>query len=270
MPSPFPGMDPYLESPDWFPNLHHDLIFCIKQTLQIRLPGSYYAQSNQRVWLEYSRRYAEPDLEIVRSGKRPRKRSRGGAAVAEYQPAEPLVVTLETIEHGPFQESFIEIRRRKGKEVRLVTSLEVLSPSNKTAGNPAHEQYVAKQHEILGSEVHLVEIDLLRGGTHTSAVAREVAEAKGGSFDYHVSVHRFDRPTDYFVYPIQLEQRLPAITIPLLPGDPDVTLDLQTVFDQAYDAGPYNREVDYDEDTVVPPLRSDQLKWAAARRRTRR
>jgi len=116
----------------------------------------------------------------------------------------------------------------------------------------------------------LVEIDLLRGGTHTSAVAREVAEAKGGSFDYHVSVHRFNRPNDYFVYPIQLEQRLPAIKIPLRPGDPDVTLDLQAVFDQAYDAGPYSREVDYDEDAVVPPLRPDQLRWAAARRKARR
>jgi hypothetical protein len=45
MPSPFPGMDPYLESPVWFPNLHHDLIFCIKETLQTRLPVSYYIQS---------------------------------------------------------------------------------------------------------------------------------------------------------------------------------------------------------------------------------
>jgi hypothetical protein len=270
MPSPFPGMDPYLESLDWFPNLHHDLIFCIKQTLQIRLPESYYAQSNQRVWLEYSRRYAEPDFEIVRSGKRPRKRSRERAAVAEKQPAEPSLVSVVMNEHGPFKESFVEIRRRKGKEVRLLTSLKVLSPSNKTAGNPGRAQYINKQREVLGSEVHLVEIDLLRGGTHTSAVSREVAEAKGGSFDYHVSVHRFDRPNDDFVYPIQLEQRLPAINVPLLPGDPDVTLDLQAVFDQAYDAGPYNREVDYDEDAVVPPLRPDQLRWAAARRKAPR
>ena len=178
MPSPFPGMDPYLESPDWFPNLHHDLIFCIKRALQSRLPRSYYAQSNQRVWLEYSRRYAEPDLEIVRSGKGPRQRSRGGAAVAEYPPAEPVVVSVETIEHGPFQESFVEIRRRTGKEVRLVTSLEVLSPSNKTVGNPGREQYLKKQHEVLGSEVHLVEIDLLRGGTHTSAVAPRSPQAR--------------------------------------------------------------------------------------------
>jgi hypothetical protein len=263
-------MDPYLENPDWFPNLHHDLIFCIKQMLQVRLPEFYYAQSDQRVWLEYSRRYAEPDVEIVHSRRRRRTRSRGGVAVAEYRPAEPLVVSVEMVVHGPFKESFVEIRRRKGKDVRLVTSLEILSPSNKTVGNPAHEEYIKKQRDVLGREAHLVEIDLLRGGAHTSAVPRELAEAKGGSFDYHVSVHRFDRPNDYFVYPIQLEERLPEIMIPLLPGDPEVTLDLQTVFDQAYDAGPYTREVEYGADAIIPPLKPDQMKWAVSRRKAPR
>jgi len=85
-----------------------------------------------------------------------------------------------------------------------------------------------------------------------------------------VCVHRFNRPKDYFVYPISLEDRLPLIKIPLLPADPDVTLDLQTVFDHAYAAGPYGREVDYDEDAVVPPLRPAQARWMAALRRGRR
>ncbi len=40
MPSPFPGMDPYLESPDWFPDLHDGLIFCLKESLQNLLPES--------------------------------------------------------------------------------------------------------------------------------------------------------------------------------------------------------------------------------------
>lgn len=265
MPSPFPGMDPYLESPDWFPNLHHDLIFCIKETLQTRLPASYYTQSNQRIWLEYSRRYVEPDVEVVRSVGRPRKRGRGGIAIAEPRPSEPLMVSVETIEHGPFTESFVEIRRRQGKEIRLVSSLEVLSLSNKTPGNPGREQYLNKQREVLDGEVHLVEIDLLRRGTHSSAIPRDLARAKAGAFDYHVSVHRFDRPNDFFIYPIPLEQRLPVIAIPLLPGDPDVPLDLQAVFDRAYEAGPYAREVDYGVDPIVPRLRPDQAKWAAAR-----
>jgi hypothetical protein len=263
-------MDPYLESPDWFPNLHHDLIFCIKETLQTRLTPGYYTQSNQRVWMEYSRRNVEPDTEIVRSGRRSRKRGHGGVAVAELRPAEPLVVSVEIVEHGPFRESFIEIRRRRGREVRLVTSLEALSPSNKTPGNPGRQQYLNKQSEILSGEVHLVEIDLLRGGTHTSAVPRDLAEARAGRFDYHVSVHRFDQPRDFLLYPIPLVQKLPVIAIPLLPADPDVMLDLQAVLDRAYDAGPYSREVDYGADPVVPRLRPEQAKWVAGLIKPRR
>ena len=65
------------------------------------------------------------------------------------------------------------------------------------------------------------------------------------------------------VYPIRLEERLPPVAIPLLPGDPPVTLDLQAVFDRCYDAGPYSRELRYGEDTIVPELEPDQAAWAA-------
>ena len=64
-----------------------------------------------------------------------------------------------------------------------------------------------------------------------------------GAFDYHVSVHCFDDPETFFVYPIRLEDRLPPVAIPLLPGDSPVTVDLQSVFDRCYDAGPYAREI---------------------------
>jgi hypothetical protein len=94
-------------------------------------------------------------------------------------------------------------------------------------------------------------------------VPRKEAVAECGPFDYHVSVHRFDRANEYLVYPIQLEQKMPPIAVPVLPGDPDVMLDLQMVFDQAYDAGPYHQEVDYNHDAVVPPLRPEQSKWAS-------
>lgn len=86
--------------------------------------------------------------------------------------------------------------------------------------------------------------------------------AEVGPFDYHVCVHHFDNLEDYFIYPIQLDERLPRIAIPLLPGDPSVTIDLQTVFDHCYDAGPYAREVSYQAYSPVPPLRPDQEQWA--------
>jgi hypothetical protein len=261
-------MDPYLESPDWFPGLHDALITFLVGNLMRRLPEPYYAKSTQRVWLEYTSRQIEPDADVLHSGLgisrwRP---ANGGVAVAEQVDlAEPVVVSVETIEDGPFEEPFVEIRRRDGSDDRLVAAIEVLSPANKTPGNPGRESYLAKQREILAGETHLIEIDLLRGGTHATVVPRELVIEKAGLFDYHVCVHRFDRPRDFFVYPIRLEQGLPGIAIPLMPGDPDVPLSLLSVFDRAYDEGPYYRVVRYGEAPIIPPLRPEQLEWVKAR-----
>jgi hypothetical protein len=96
----------------------------------------------------------------------------------------------------------------------------------------------------------------------TTAVDLDRLRAECGSFDDHVSVHGFDDFETFYVYPIRLEDRLPPVNIPLLPGDPAVTLDLQSVFDRCYDAGPYAREIHYGGDAVIPPLRPDQAAWA--------
>ena len=164
MPSPFPGMDPYLESPDWFPDLHGSLIIHMKETLQRSLPEPYSARSDYVFWLEHSRRSIEPDVGVVRAERQPRRRSRGVVAVAELPPSVPLVIAVETIDQGPFKQSFLEIRRRRGKEVRLVAVIEILSPSNKKVGHASRDVYIDKQRKVLGSDTHLIEIDLLRGG----------------------------------------------------------------------------------------------------------
>jgi hypothetical protein len=136
--------------------------------------------------------------------------------------------------------------------------------TNKTPGAHGRDLYLQKQREVLQSQVHLVEIDLLRGGEHSTAVPLDRALRQTGPFDYHVCVHRFDSFEKYFVYPIRLEARLPAIRIPLLPGDGDVKVDLQSVFHRCYDTGPYRRRVDYSVQTV-PPL--DESRWAWAKQR---
>ncbi|MHB1557261.1 MAG: DUF4058 family protein [Isosphaeraceae bacterium] len=263
MPSPFPGMDPYLEKPEWFPDLHGHLITHMEGSLQRSLPPNYYAQSNHRFWLEYSQRFADPDVEVIRAPRKPRRRTRGALAVADPEAAAPLVITVDTVVHGPFKQSFLEIRRRRGKDVRLVTAIEILSPSNKKPNHVSRAQYIEKQQEVLGSDANLVEIDLLRGGAHTAAVPRESVEARSGPFDYLVSIHRYDRLHDFFVYPISMTQRLPRVAIPLLPGDLDVSLDLQRAFDLAYDNGPFARGIEYGKNRVVPRLNPDQSAWAA-------
>ena len=250
MPSPFPGMDPYLESPDWFPCLHDCLTTLLIGGLIRNLPEPYYAVSRHRVWRQYTFRPIESEVAMLRPGRGPSRwqSEGGGVAVAEeIDLDEPVVVDVETIEHDPFVEPVIEIRQRRGSEVRLVASIEVLSPANKVLGSPGRDKYREKQREVLAGQTHLVEIDLLRDGEHTTAVPRDLAVAKAGAFDYHICAHRFDQPGLYFVYPIKLEQRLPGITIPLLPGDPDVRLALQPIFDRAYDAG--RSEAAYDMST---------------------
>jgi hypothetical protein len=263
MPSPFPGMDPFLEDPEVFPDLHDSLIIFLKQRLQTALPNPYYAISSARAWLEISQRIIKPDVN-VRKGKdgAPRQsESAGGVAVAVATPrTQPVVVHVSPEE---VRETFLEVYFKEVDGPRLVTSIEVLSPSNKTPGAHGRKPYRRKQRAVLRSKVHLVEIDLLRGGKHTSAVPLPAALGQAGSFDYHVSIRRFDHPADFLVYPIRLEQRLPEIAIPLLPDAPPVTVDLQSVFDQSYDAGPYQRRNVYTSAALVPPLRPEQAEWTS-------
>jgi hypothetical protein len=171
---------------------------------------------------------------------------------------------MVTVPHEERRETFVDIFTSLDGQERLVTSIEILSPTNKTPGEHGRELYLQKQREILESKVHLAEIDLLRGGQHATAVPLERALEKTGPFDYHVCVHRFDYWEDYFVYPFLLKDSLPEIAIPLLPGDRPVAVDLQVIFDRCYDAGPYRRRVRYKDETPVPPLRPEQAEWATA------
>jgi hypothetical protein len=70
---------------------------------------------------------------------------------------------------------------------------------------------------------------------------------------------------DYLVYPIQLEEPLPEIAVPLLPGDGTVALDLQAAFNRCYDTGPYSRRVKYQIQRVVPPLPAKKARWVKQR-----
>jgi hypothetical protein len=249
-------MDPYLEHPTIFPGLHNRLIAGLSEALQAALPPPYFAEIGERVWVEVSQRYIEPDASIFRGGPADQ-----GAVAALPTRSRPVVVTVP---HDERREPRIEIRTAGGEEERLVTAIEVLSPTNKTPGARGRELYLRKQRELLDSSTHLVEIDLLRGGPHTTAVPFDFLRGAVGAFDYHVSIHRSDRLEDFLVYPIRLPEPLPEIAIPLLPGDPEAAIDLQAVFDRAYDVGPYRRRIRYAEAELVPPLTPEYQAWAEA------
>lgn len=262
MPSPFPGMDPFLEQPEIFPDLHDSMIVALRESLNARLPEPYYAKIGRRVWVEVSQRSIGPDVNVLRPKNGPLgggESAGDGVAVASVPRTQPIVVHVP---HEEIRETFLEIYTRQGGE-RLVTSVEVLSPANKSPGDHGQALYQQKQREVLNSQVHLVEIDLLRGGIHTTAVPLEHALKKTGPFDYHVCIRHFDNLENYFVYPIQLQDRLPEVAVPLLPGHTAVPIDLQAMLDHCYDTGAYRRHVRYADTTPVPPLRTEQAEWAA-------
>lgn len=256
MKSPFPGMDPFLESPDEFPDFHDSFIIHLKETLQVQLPPPYFAKTGRRVWVEASERPIEPDVGTYRRGNGPPSPAAPGAT-ATLTPARTVIVEVM---HDEEREPFVEIYRKEGGGARLVCSLEVLSPSNKTPGEAAQGLYLQKQLEVLASQVHLVEIDLLRGGRHTTAVPLHSMLAKTGPLDYHVCVHRWDRFKEYVIYPILLNQPLPAITVPLL-GSDQVSVNLQEVFQLTYNLGGYDRSLDYRLESLKLPLRAELIPW---------
>ena len=122
--------------------------------------------------------------------------------------------------------------------------------------------YKKKQREVRGSQAHLVEIDLLRGGRHVLALPELVARRRA-AYDYLVSVNRAVGNRGRFqFYPRRLRDRLPRIGVPLAGDDPDVPLDLQAGLARVYEDGAYHDRVDYAK-PCHPPLSSDDQAWAA-------
>jgi hypothetical protein len=260
MPSPFPGMDPFLEAQDLFPGLHGRLIAYMAESLQTILPEPYYAEIYERVVVEETGRRIEPDVSVYRDD---RFAPSGAATVRHFAATATLPVVVPPGDE--MTETYLEILAPSGESERTIAVIEILSPSNKRPGSTTRAQYLRKQREILQSTAHLIEIDLLRGGDHTTAVSLSSARGHAGDFSYHVCVSRSHDRGPFEVYGIHLRDRLPTLSIPLLPQDQDVALDFQAVFDRAYDAGPYRRRLRYDERTLDPPLSPNDATWVAER-----
>lgn len=260
MNSPFPGMDPFLEHPEYFPDFHDSLIYCVKSALNAVLPEPFYAIGSTRVYLEASERRMEPDVDVLnKSNLHPRGIENGDIAVAEVPGTALLTVHAPLIEES-VEEQFLEIHSKHGGHP-LVTSIEVLSTANKLSAGNGRTEYLRKQREMRKGNVNLVEIDLLRGGVHTTAVPLRRLKEQAVEFDYHVCIQQCSRPDDYFVAPIRLENPLPVVPIPLTGEFAPVIVDLQAVFRRAYAEVNYGKFVNYARREFQPPLSTERLKW---------
>ena len=252
MPSPFPGMDPYLEAPELWPDVHHELMSVMRRNLNNALRPRYVVRIEDRVYVsdesDPGRRVIVPDVRIAK-GLPTSTQSEDAASVAT---AEPIIVT--TMVEEEIHESRLEIVDTRSSAV--VTIIEVLSPANKVAGSRGRENYARKRRDVLTSATHLVEIDLLRAG--------ERMTVEGGLPDSEYLVHVLraqDRPQG-MVWPIRLPQTLPAIPIPLHKDDPDVVLNLQDVLTATYENAGYELSLDYNGPVPPPSLAEEDAEWS--------
>jgi hypothetical protein len=244
-------MDPYLE-PHWR-DVHTRLMVYACDRIQEQLPGDLVARVEESLCVDGIPRPRDvyPDVRVV---ERRDERSVQQPAPSGVAVAEPYVVALD---EQP-TERHVEILER-GSEDRVITVIEVLSPSNKVPAD-GREAYRKKQREYISGGVNLVEVDLIRDGRFVLAVPMEKIPPSRRAA-YMACVRRSTDPTRAEVYPAPLRERLPVVPIPLRPSDRDASLDLQDLVDTCYARGRYE-SIDYTR-PLDPPLDDDDDEWAA-------
>jgi Protein of unknown function (DUF4058) len=249
MASPFPGMDPYLEDPAFWPDFHHRFIDCWCEAIADELPDSYEARLDERVNLVQMSpeiiKLVYPDVSMSHAPAT----ARAALGAMSTLLLEPITIPHEFLEE--VRETRIEILHRPDRS--LVAVLEMLSPTNKTGDG--FQEYRAKRKAILRQKVHLVELDFLLGGNRMPLL-RSLPVG-----DYFVFVSRADNRPNCQVYSWPVRDPLPTIPIPLTAPDADVHVDLEKVFQATYKRGRYGRSLRYGQPPSAP-LSEDDARWA--------
>lgn len=260
MPSPFPGMDPWLEAPGVFPDLHSSFATYLRASLTKVLPRPYFAAISTRVYMEESERRTEPDVDVFKPTNGSQTvLGNGGTATVTRNRANVFDIPALPWPDEQLTESFIEIRTSDGGD-QLITSVEILSPTNKRRGANGRGLYLAKQQEMRQLGINLVEIDLLRGGAHATMATLAEMRRQLGHYDYHICVTKAASDKCQVVR-IPMAEPLPVIDIPLMPEASSVAIDLQSVLDRCYDEADYSRRIRYTQ-PCDPPLTPEQQTWA--------
>lgn len=223
MPSPFPGMDPYLEDPAGWPDVHITFIAALRDHLTPVLLPNFYVRIQERVYISSPE---DPGREAL---------------------APDLFVLLDPEIH----DHYLEIYDARSREI--VTAIDVLSPANKTAGADGREAFRHKRKALLSAGANWIEIDLLRAGWR-----RDDLKGRG---DYDALLARAGKPTPVQVWFFNLRDKLPTILVPLRPPFDDVALDLQAAFNEAYDRAQYGEMTDYTAPGPPPGLRPADVAW---------
>lgn len=247
MPSPFPGMNPYVEREEVWHDFHERFIPYAAELLTPQVRPHYIVRLDENIYVhelptDERELIGRPDIAITRGSHLV-----SATMLSAGTMAAPASVSV------PMQDeerlTFIEIVDRGSNQ--LVTAIELLSPANKGSHR---QQYESKRERYLSAGVTLVEIDLLRGGRRLPLIGLP-------SCAYYVLIARAEESPRAGAWPVQLRDPLPKIPIPLRAPKRDAELDLQSIVHRVYDAAGYE---DYVYSTPpTPPLTNDDAQWAA-------
>ncbi len=246
------------------------MIVALRDLMRGRLPSGLRPRIESRVYLEetdpdghvtyaqmkpdafvveYPKSYPGPQLGAVAESVSSEKAD-GGALLAD-----PITFTALPIE---MKERYIDIVDVNDGD-RIVTSIEVLSPANKTPG-VGFDLFRKKQDAMRSGRVSLLEIDLIRGGARAISAPQTFQDA-GPDILYRIAVLPSWRLLNGDLYALTLRHRLPVINLPLRKTDPPLSLDLQLMHDIAYDRGEFAVDVDYRKEPE-PRLSKEDEAWS--------
>jgi hypothetical protein len=260
-------MDPYIEVSHLWEDFHTHLIDDIHRALSTVLPDRYVVRAGERRYLalveapeEEEKRPFLPDVAVAtrRGSARAKGRPKASAAAPAVQ-SEPGAVVMRALVKAEHREPFLEIRQ-VDPERKLVTGIEVLSPSNKRPHTKGWRLYHRKRLAFLSGYANFVEVDLLRRGR------RMPMATPWPDSPYYLLVCRKKQAPRCSVWPASFTEPLHPIPIPLLPPDPDISLDLQPFVAAIYARSRYDRDIDYRQ-PLQPPLSPAELAWLEERLR---
>lgn len=243
MPSPFPGMDPYVEDRYDWSSFHAEFIVDIARRIRRALPKGFIAKVEQSLSVD------GPDTAIFATARNASDSRQPDVTIFEVERAGGAATLTAKV--APLT--------RPLAEPEVVAIVELLSPTNKD-GAEGTAQYKRKQREARESGIHLLEVDLLRYGNHVVYVPKAVLE-ESGPYDYLVTLAHAEHPLEYRFWRIGLRDTLPALAIPLTADVAPVPLDLQSVFDTCYDEAGLGDAIDYSREPD-PPLTPENTVWA--------
>lgn len=261
MPSPFPGMDPYIEATHIWEDFHQSLASEIRDQLAPYLRPRYYAALIPQVSYEEVMIQARPTPSSSQPLSSPPHWVKPDVSIYQTAGAQPLIAEAVQITPAPymlveeeFQQTNLEIHEVETDD--LVTAIEILSPVNKRPGQKAFEAYRKKRRALLRSPVHLMEIDLLRAGRRTPRVTGLPPAP------YFVFVNRaHEEGRGLGAWPLHFREPIPIVPVPLRAPDPAVPLDLGKAIHAIYERAAYDLRLDYTQPPPAPPLTADDAQW---------